>query len=308
MLIKLIIDINTLLFCACRGKEVFQVSLNAGPLQQASFELEYQQLLNRYQSKYRLALNINPGRIVENINVTIRAKESQGIQNSSITKSDVISTKEESFTAVTVEYHPSKRDQLSDGSTGLSKDLFFEYDVVHPTDKGIGLVITKNKYFVQFFSPTGLPTLRVNIVFVIDVSGSMSGEKIRQARQSLVAVINQLHNDDNVGIVLFESSIRLWKSSIVSVREFRNEAIRFANGLHASGGTNLNGGLLKGVSLLEASSGSGRGRILVLLTDGQPTVGVTNSNTIVTNSIKAVGESGISINCLGFGQDLDYNL
>ena len=291
-----------------RGKELFQVSLNAGPLQQASFVLEYQQLLTRYQSKYRLDLNINPGRVVDSLNVTITAKESQGIVASSISKSEEISDKQRSVTEVTVEYSPSRADQLSDGTSGLSKDIYFEYDVVHPTDNGIGLVITKDRYFVQFFSPAGLATLQVSIVFVIDVSGSMGGRKIEQARESLEAVLNQLHDDDHIGIVLFQSTIQQWKTSLVSVREFRNEAITYARGLSAGGGTNLNDGVLRGVSLLKTSSGSGHGRILVLLTDGHPTSGVTAPDSIVSNAISAVDDSGVSVNCLGFGENLDYNL
>jgi uncharacterized protein YegL len=291
-----------------RGKELFQISLNTGPLQQASFVLEYQQLLVRYQSRYRLDLNINPGRIVDSVNVTITARESQGIVPSTVNKSDVISTKGISPAEVTVEYQPSRQDQLLVGTRGLSKDLFFEYDIVHPTDSGLGLVITDDGYFVQFFSPTGLPTLPVSIVFVIDVSGSMSGDKIRQARESLVTIINQLRDSDNIGIVLFESSVRLWKTSLVPIRVHRNEALTYAGGLVARGGTNLNEGVLRGVSLLQESSGSGHGRILVLLTDGQPTSGVTNPDSIVSNVITAVGRSGVSVNCLGFGDNLDYDL
>ena len=292
-----------------RGTELFQVSLNAGPTQQASFVLEYQQLLTRYQSKYRLDLNINPGKVVEKINVTIKAKESQGIRKSTVNTSVEISTKEESFKEVTVEYQPSKQEQLSNGKNGLAKDIFFEYDVVHPTDRGIGLAFTRNGYFVQFFSPDGLPRLEVNIVFVIDVSGSMlTGDKIRQARESLIAVIEQLNDGDYIGIVLFESSVSKWKSSLVLVGEFRSEAIEFTNRTQASGATNLEGGVQQGLTLLKNSGGRSCGKILVLLTDGQPTAGVINPNIIVKNIIAAVGDSGISVNCLGFGENLDYQL
>ena len=291
-----------------RGTELFQVSLNAGPTQQASFELEYQQLLTRYQSKYRLDLNINPGKVVEKVNVTIKAKESQGMRKSTVNTSVEISTKEESFKEVTVEYQPSKQEQLSNGKNGLAKDIFFEYDVVHPTDRGIGLAFTRNGYFVQFFSPDGLPRLEVNIVFVIDVSGSMSGDKIRQARESLIAVMEQLNDGDYIGIVLFESSVSKWKSSLVLVGEFRSEAIEFTNRTQASGATNLEGGVQQGLTLLKNSGGRSCGKILVLLTDGQPTTGFTNPNIIIKNIIAAVGDSGISVNCLGFGENLDYKL
>ena len=212
-------------------------------------------------------------------------------------------------TSAMVTYTPTIAEQLTDGVNGLARDLTFEYDVNHPTDRGLGLVLRNGGYFAHFFSPGELPVLRVNIVFVIDVSGSMSGEKIRQARESLIAIIRQLDPEDSIGIVKFDTGVEAWSSQLVAVSENQQGAVAYAQGLQAGGGTNLEGGAQKGISLLKASSGSGnRGKILVLLTDGQPTAGVTDSNQIVENVVTAVGGSGVSVNCLGFGQNLDYNL
>ena len=50
----------------------------------------------------------------------------------------------------------------------------------HGKDESVIQVL--GSYFVQFFSPSGLNLIAKNVVFVIDVSGSMSGEKISQTR------------------------------------------------------------------------------------------------------------------------------
>ena len=55
----------------------------------------------------------------------------------------------------------------------------------HPS-QGAGLIVVNDCYFAQFFSPSGVSPIPVDIVFVIDVSGSMGGRKITQARDSLV--------------------------------------------------------------------------------------------------------------------------
>lgn len=235
--------------------------------------------------------------------------ESQGINQTSVSVSKDATVRSITATSAMVTYTPTIAEQLTDGVNGLARDLTFEYDVNHPTDRGLGLVLRNGDYFAHFFSPGELPVLRVNIVFVIDVSGSMSGEKIQQARESLIAIIRQLDPEDSIGIVKFDTGVEAWSSQLVAVSENQQGAVAYAQGLQAGGGTNLEGGAQKGISLLKASSGSGnRGKILVLLTDGQPTAGVTDSNQIVENVVTAVGGSGVSVNCLGFGQNLDYNL
>ena len=288
---------------------MFQISLNTGPRQQATFELQYQQLLLRYQSKYRLELNLNPGDVVDNVSVTIKAIESQGINRASVSVSGNATVSGITATTATATYTPTVTEQLADGANGLARDLTFEYDVNHPTDQGVGLVFRNGGYFAHFFSPGELPVLRVNIVFVIDVSRSMSGAKIQQARESLIAIINQLDPADSIGIVKFEGVVESWNNELVAVNESWQSAVTYAQGLHADGGTDLEGGVQKGISLLKASSASSnREKILVLLTDGEPTAGVTSPDQIVKNVITAVGVSGVSVNCLGFGQYLDYNL
>ena len=235
--------------------------------------------------------------------------ESQGIDPTSVAVSENATVRSIMATSVMVTYTPTVMEQLADGVNGLARELTFEYDVNHPSDQGLGLVLRNSGYFAHFFSPGELPVLRVNIVFVIDVSGSMSGEKIVQARESLIAIIKQLDPTDSIGVVTFDTVVGAWTSELVSVGANRQGAVSYVQGLQAGGGTNLEGGAQQGISLLKSSSGSdNRGKILVLLTDGRPTAGVTNFNQIVENVVAAVGESGVSVNCLGFGQNLDFNL
>ena len=75
-----------------------------------------------------------------------------------------------------------------------------------------------NGYFVHYFSPEGIPPVKKNVVFVIDVSGSMIGTKIQQTRVAMETILGQLKEGDKFNIVTFESLIRTWKrGQMVSV-------------------------------------------------------------------------------------------
>jgi len=122
-------------------------------------------------------------------------------------------------------------------------------------------------FFAQFFSPSGVNPVPVDLVFVIDLSGSMSGRKIRQTIEALETIINQLRLEDKFTMVTFESRVQTWKRRLVSVQHYRSQAINFAKGLRASGGTNFNGGLQTGARILKEYSDPNNVHLLVLFED-----------------------------------------
>ena len=75
----------------------------------------------------------------------------------------------------------------------------------HGKDESVIQVL--GSYFVQFFSPSGLNSIAKNVVFVIDVSGSMSGEKISQTREAMHTILSQLRPGDSFNIVLFSGTV-----------------------------------------------------------------------------------------------------
>ena len=269
----------------------------------STFTLEYEELLRREQSLYRKIITINPGAVVDDLSAMIRVKEPEGL--STYSTSDFASIVEVSSNEIVCRYVATADAQRSVSYIGLSMDMFCAYDVIHPTD-GVGNFAVNSGYFAQFFSPVITNTLRISLVLVIDVSGSMQGTKISQARDSLVALLQQLHNDDYVAIVAFESTVSQWKSTLVRVANYRDEAIAFARSLVANGGTNFNGGLQTGVTLLKETVIESYAKLLVLLTDGIPTSGITNNDVIIEGAIEATFGTGISVNCISFGFNADF--
>ena len=283
---------------------MFLIRINTAAQSEATFTLQYEELLFRELSKFQQILNLNPGSVVDDFQVTVRAVDDQGIVYTGA--SDYVSVGRVSGEEVVFSYSPSPEEQ-NDTENGLARDMVVEFDVNHPSD-GAGLIVVNDCYFAQFFSPSGIEAVPVDLVFVIDVSGSMSGQKIDQTREALETIINDLRPQDRFSMVTFESAVGYWMNSLVSVSEYRQQAIQFARGLIADGGTNFNEGLLAGADILKADGNPDYVQLLVILTDGQPTVGEVNTENIIQNAKIALAGTFISLNCLGFGFDLNFDL
>ena len=269
----------------------------------STFTVDYEELMYREQSLYRKTITINPGDIVDDLSASIRVKEPEGF--SSYSTSDFASIDVVSSEEIVCQYSASVDTQRAAGSDGVSLVMSCEYDVVHPVD-GAGNFAVNGGYFAQFFSPVVTNTLRINLVLVIDVSGSMGGRKIQQARESLVALLHQLHNDDYVAIVTFSSRVGQWMTNLVRVGSFRSSAVQFARNLAAYGSTGLDAGLQTGLSILKRSAHESYVKLLVLLTDGLPNEGISDPRVITDRAQEVTENTGISVNCISFGFDADF--
>ncbi len=141
-----------------------------------------------------------------------------------------------------------------------------------------------------------------DVVFVLDTSGSMAGEKMEQAREALRYCLNRLGERDRFGIVAFSSDVDAFRDEL-STTAVRGDARYFVDQLEARGGTNIHDALLESVSLLR---GSDRGMI-VFLTDGLPSTGVTDEGAI-RKAVAAANEAGVSIFSFGVGYDVNTRL
>uniref|UniRef100_A0A4W6DCF4 Inter-alpha-trypsin inhibitor heavy chain family member 6 n=1 Tax=Lates calcarifer TaxID=8187 RepID=A0A4W6DCF4_LATCA len=209
-----------------------------------------------------------------------------------------------------VRYSPTLQQQNSVSSKGLDADFVIQYDV-NLRDL-IGDVQVYDGYFVHYFAPRGLPVVPKDVIFVIDVSGSMIGTKIKQTKQAMTTILGDLREGDHFNIITF--SDKLWHCSeliiIFLILIFNTDC------LHCStfvSGTNINAALLSAAQLVNPpSSGSSnllssrRVPLVIFLTDGEATIGVTAGDTILSNAKKALGSA--SLFGLAFGDDADFLL
>ncbi len=143
-----------------------------------------------------------------------------------------------------------------------------------------------------------------NVVFVLDRSGSMSGEKIQQARDALRFCVDRLDEQDNFEIITFSDNIRsLGEELQRATPEAVREAHSFIDEIAAAGSTDINAAM----ALAMARRTEGRPNYIVMLTDGLPTAGVTDLEEILAN----VKDSRDSIDAstrvfvFGVGYDVD---
>ncbi len=134
-------------------------------------------------------------------------------------------------------------------------------------------------YFLLFAMPWQERAKRspADVIFALDVSGSMSGPKIEQARRSLLFCLDRLMPEDRFAIVAFSAGVTTFRDRLVrgtpgAVREARE----FVRDLEAGGGTSIGDALAEALRLARG----GRDPMIVFLTDGQPTVGVTSIEEI----------------------------
>lgn len=140
------------------------------------------------------------------------------------------------------------------------------------------------------------------VVFVVDRSGSMSGEKMEQARGALKFVLNNLRENDLFNIVAYDSEITTFQPELQKFNdETRKQAIGFVEGLYAGGSTDINGALQRSLNMLQDSS---RPNYVIFLTDGLPTAGETGESAIVAESQKA---NNVRARVFVFGVGYDVN-
>jgi Ca-activated chloride channel homolog len=143
------------------------------------------------------------------------------------------------------------------------------------------------------------------VVFVLDRSGSMSGEKIEQAKGAVKFVLNNLHQGDLFNIIAFDSEVESWRPELQRFNdETRKKALGFVEGIYAGGSTNIDGALKTALTQMKDSS---RPNIVLFMTDGLPTDGEQNEAKIVANS-KEYNKVHARIFTFGVGFDLNSRL
>jgi Ca-activated chloride channel family protein len=143
----------------------------------------------------------------------------------------------------------------------------------------------------------------LNLSIVIDRSGSMSGEKIRNAKKAAKYVVDQLGEEDFISVVMYDSEVDLVQPT---VRAYNKESIKNKiDQIIDRGSTNLMGGALKGFDQVKQNYQSGYINRVLLLSDGLANVGMTDPRQIEKIIRQKNINEGISISTFGVG--LDYN-
>ncbi len=166
---------------------------------------------------------------------------------------------------------------------------FLLYYTVSERDMGLSLVTHRlageDGYFMLLLSPGRLDEDRKvmdkDVVFVLDTSGSMAGEKIEQARRALRYCLQSLNRGDRFNLITFATDVNPLEDGLVRADgENVRRALQFIDRIVSRGGTDIDGALRRAL----AGRSSENPLIVVFLTDGQPTVGETDVNRIIAGA------------------------
>lgn len=143
-----------------------------------------------------------------------------------------------------------------------------------------------------------------DVVFVIDHSGSMTGGKMEAAREALAQALGRLSPTDQYEVIEFDDEVAGYHSSLVAAdaAAVATDQKRLRQ-LQPGGLTNIDGGLQLALQVL-GTTGGNRAPEIVLLTDGFPTAGVTNS-TEIAQRFSAANLRSAPLHVVSIGLDAD---
>ncbi len=279
-------------------------------------ELEYSQVLSQDNGliKYVYPLNTEKfsARALEDCSVRIELSSSQPLRAVySPTHQDRIYIDREGDYQVTLGYEeynvlPDQDFELiytySDDDVGLNLLTF--------PDQVAGNDFGQEGYFLLLAAPS-VEIDRIvprDIVLVLDTSGSMEGDKLAQAKEAARYILTHLNPEDRFNVIAFSTGVKHFAYQLQPVSK-APQAISWIENKPALGGTNINQALLEAIAQRNPTEDSNTARPLVLLflTDGLPTEGVTEIDQILSNT-KNNSTHYLRLFAFGVGDDVNTEL
>jgi Ca-activated chloride channel homolog len=291
------------------GKDLFQASVfPIEPRSTKKIELTYSQVLKSEGGTVSYRYDLGSGRRIQPQPIKEIAASVE--ISSPVDLKNIFSPSHR----ISVTRDGERRARLSfEGAGADAQKDFLLYYSLSEKDFGLSLLTHrepgKDGYFLMLVSPKSTISdqerLAKDIVFVLDTSGSMSGEKIDKARAALKFGVESLGDRDRFNVISFSGEEHLMKAGLIQAdRDGKQAGLRFIDDLRAEGGTNINDALMAALKQFQSSE---RPAMVVFLTDGLPTVGPTDVKEIVRNA-QSANRAGARLFTFGVGYDVNTNL
>jgi len=284
------------------GRDTFKASIfPIEPGDEREVELAYTQVLKNdgglVKYVYPLDTERFSARPLEEVVISVHVKSAQPIRAIYSPSHDVAIDRIDEHT-VNVSFEAS--DVLPDRDFEL-------YYTVSDEDFGLNLLSYRGRDEDGFFLLLVAPKLEVDerevvakdVILVLDTSGSMAGEKIDQAKDALEFILDNLNPEDRFNIVAFSTGVTLFQQELEPATR-SDGAWRFIDDLRAVGGTNIDLALEEALSMGDGE----RPQIIIFLTDGLPTEGVTEEDTVIANVNRQAAQN-VRIFTFGVGDDVN---
>ena len=147
----------------------------------------------------------------------------------------------------------------------------------------------------------------VDMVIVLDRSGSMKGRKINDARQAVLHLLSGLTAKDRFALVTYSDRVQQISGLNYVSADHGSQLKTLVSGILPGGGTNLGAGLQTGINVMLAAHENGNARKLILISDGLANKGITDSTRLGQIAGVAV-EKEFAISTVGVGNDFNEQL
>jgi len=189
------------------------------------------------------------------------------------------------------------------------KDRYIHFEDLVSVDLYTYHHIGGDGYFMIRIRPTTaderLRILPKDVLFVLDASRSMGNRRLDVMKDEIVKMMVRLRPDDRFNVIGFKQSVKRFTEDFGAVNpESLKQADYFVRRLEASGKTDIYSSMNP---LVQLGTERARPLIVLLFSDGRPTVGVINSRRIINELTRFRGPS-TSIFCVGTGSDLNRYL
>ena len=144
----------------------------------------------------------------------------------------------------------------------------------------------------------------IEVAFVLDRSGSMSGQKLTLAKQAVEKALNALSPEDLFTIVAYDDEVFIVNKATLATTANKRAALEELRKIQTGGSTNLAAGWLTGAKELPGKADLSR---VLLLTDGLANVGITAPDELAEHAME-LRKRGQSLSTFGVGNDFDEGL
>lgn len=273
------------------------------PQGERRIELEYQQVLTVENGLVRYVYPLNTEKFsaepLESVRISVEVRASAPIR-AVYSPSHIIDVTRQGKTAFKAGYEAAN--VLPDADFVLYYSLgenqaFHLLSYRDPQDPA-----DRDGFFLLLLAPQADVTseqVSKDVLLVLDRSGSMEGEKYRQAQAALRYILQHLNSGDRFYLATFSSGVEEYASSLRPASE-AGEALQWVSQLGAAGSTDINRVLLEAASAVDSE----RPAYLIFLTDGLPTEGVTDTARILENFRQAAPRH-LRLFAFGVGYDVD---
>ena len=150
-------------------------------------------------------------------------------------------------------------------------------------------------------------TRNVDLVIVLDRSGSMKGSKIDDARQAVLQLLDNLGEKDRLALVTYSDDVKIAAELLNVSAANRRRLAAAVNSVRVGGGTNLGAGLQAGIEILASAAHSVNAAKVILISDGLANKGVTDISALGSMAAMAV-EKEFAVSTVGVGAEFNEYL